>query len=91
MRSFFLYNQSPASPPPLPTSSAQSKPTPRLQYRDMVWAFHSENQDVLLEECTKASGGKLTWAAARTLGVALWIKSPEVLVRRRVFYLASSR
>ncbi|BGO90977.1 hypothetical protein NBRC10512_002265 [Rhodotorula toruloides] len=80
MRSFFLYNTSPASPPSS-TPSGNQKPTPRLQYRDMVWAFHSENQDVLLEECTKASGGKLTWAAARTLGVALWLKSPEVLVR----------
>lgn len=47
----------------------------------MVWAFHSESQDLLLDEATKAAGGKLTWEKARTLGLALWIQSNDTLVR----------
>ncbi|GAA6056051.1 hypothetical protein JCM3770_007000 [Rhodotorula araucariae] len=80
MRSFYLYRH--ASPSSSSFATGLNGPrVPRLKYRDMLWAFHSEGQDLLLEESTKAAGGKLTWEAARTLGIGLWIKSQETLVR----------
>jgi hypothetical protein len=75
MRSFFIYNSVSLPSSTVPTTS-------RLKYRDVVWAFHSESQDLLLDESVKAcEEGKLTWENAKALGVFLWLKSPEVLVR----------
>ncbi|GAA5986299.1 hypothetical protein JCM10908_003694 [Rhodotorula pacifica] len=73
MRSFFLY-QNAAHPSHKSTAH-------RLSYRDIVFAFHSESQELLLEEGTKASGGHATWSAVRSLGAAMWLRSPDALVR----------
>ncbi|KPV72243.1 uncharacterized protein RHOBADRAFT_56056 [Rhodotorula graminis WP1] len=83
MRSFYLYRDSwPPSPPSSTPSDGHAGPwILRLKYRDMVWAFHSEGQDLLLDESVKTAGGKLTWATARTLGLALWVKPQDMLVR----------
>ncbi|GAA5871377.1 hypothetical protein JCM8547_002650 [Rhodosporidiobolus lusitaniae] len=90
LRSFYLYqsfrsppSSSPSNSPLASTSATLNGPLvpQRLKYRDMLWAFHSESQDLLLDEATKACGGKLTWERARTLGLPLWIKSTEVLSR----------
>ncbi|GAA5906755.1 hypothetical protein JCM6882_003293 [Rhodosporidiobolus microsporus] len=84
LRSFYLYH-TPTSVPSALDSTAATLNGPlvsqRLKYRDMVWAFHSESQELLLEEATKACGGKLTWEKAKTLGLALWLKSPEAFSR----------
>jgi hypothetical protein len=52
----------------------------RLRYRDMIWAFHSESQELLLEASTAACSGKMTWSDARALGVAIWLNSGDSLV-----------
>ena len=52
----------------------------RLRYRDMIWAFHSESQDLLLSSSVAASGGKMRWCDARALGVFLWLHSTETMV-----------
>ncbi|KAH9944024.1 RAVE protein 1 C terminal-domain-containing protein [Epithele typhae] len=49
----------------------------RLRYRDMIWAFHSESQDLLLSTANTACGGKMCWPDARALGVFMWIRSQE--------------
>jgi len=83
MRSFYLYRDSspPSSPSASPTDGHAGPWILRLKYRDMLWAFHSEGQDLLLDESVKTAGGKLTWATARTLGLALWVKPQDMLVR----------
>lgn len=54
----------------------------RLRYRDMVWAFHSESQDLLLSASVDAcDGGKMTWPDARAVGVFLWLRSVDTMVR----------
>ena len=53
----------------------------RLSYRDVTWAFHSESQEILLQESSKAFEGKMLWEDARSLGTFLWLKSSEALVR----------
>ncbi|GAA6017280.1 hypothetical protein JCM10207_003677 [Rhodosporidiobolus poonsookiae] len=83
LRSFYIYHP-PSTPPALDATPATlngPRQRQRLKYRDMVWAFHSESQDLLLEEGTKACGGKLTWTRAKTLGVGMWLKSHEALTR----------
>ncbi|KAG8914981.1 regulator of (H+)-ATPase in vacuolar membrane, partial [Tulasnella sp. 417] len=68
----------------------------RIRYRDIVWAFHSESQEILLSASTTACGGKMLWLDARALGVFLWGKSVESLrdqmeVIARNQYMASER
>lgn len=53
----------------------------RLRYRDMVWAFHSESQGLLLDVSTTACSGKMCWSDARSLGIFLWLTSAETVVR----------
>lgn len=53
----------------------------RLSFRNVVWAFHSEGQEILIDAATSAAGGKLLWKDAKALGVFLWIRSVEGLVR----------
>jgi hypothetical protein len=47
----------------------------------MIWAFHSESQELLVGACVNACKGKMTWADARALGVPIWLNSIESLVR----------
>lgn len=55
----------------------------RLRYRDMVWAFHSESQDLLLQASVDAcEGGKMTWSDAQASGVFLWLQSVDTMVCR---------
>lgn len=72
MRSFFIYNDN---------STPLRRSLPRIRYRDIVWAFHSESQDLLLDASVKACPDKLTWENAKALGIFLWLKSPAILVR----------
>lgn len=78
MRSFFIYRA--AAP-----SAGHTLALPRLKYRDAVWAFHSDNQDLLLDASVKACPTKMTWDNAKALSIFLWIKSRETLVRRSRF------
>lgn len=82
MKSFYIINTRAGSTEQsfsgAPKKSAKRE---RLRYRDMIWAFHSDTQEILLNASTSASNnGKMTWADARALGVFLWLNSPESLV-----------
>ncbi|KIM47847.1 hypothetical protein M413DRAFT_417307 [Hebeloma cylindrosporum] len=80
MKSFYILNSR-----AVPTNTAngalpkQSARRERLRYRDMIWAFHSESQELLLEASTAACSGKMTWSDARALGVAIWLNSGDSL------------
>jgi hypothetical protein len=55
--------------------------SPRLSFRNIVWASHSESQEVMLSAATETCpDGKMGWAAARRLGVFLWLRSAETVV-----------
>ncbi|KAF9527801.1 RAVE protein 1 C terminal-domain-containing protein [Crepidotus variabilis] len=89
MRSFYIINQRASTPAATPatngasmnnvTAPKQSARRERLRYRDMIWAFHSESQDLLLSASTAACDGKMTWPDARALGVSIWLTSLEAL------------
>ncbi len=94
MRSFYILNRR-ASEPSTPTSMTNGTSTAasglrlerreRLRYRDMIWAFHSESQDLLLSTSVAAcTHGKMGWADARALGVFIWMQSREAMVSRLI-------
>ena len=84
MRSFYILNRR-ASAPSSPESRGAIRHRTgwreRLRYRDIIWAFHSETQGLLLSASLAACQGKMTWNDARALGVFLWLNSIESMVR----------
>ncbi|KAF5323620.1 hypothetical protein D9611_005764 [Ephemerocybe angulata] len=76
MRSFYILNERASSDGTLPSPAAKRE---RLRYRDMLWAYHSESQDLLLNASIAACGGKMTWSEARAVGLPLWLTSTETL------------
>jgi hypothetical protein len=87
MRSFYILNQRAATPPNSAAGKTRDEVLPRrtgyrerLRYRDMIWAFHSESQELLVGACTAACNGRMTWADARALGLPVWLNSIESLV-----------
>ncbi|KAI8369422.1 RAVE protein 1 C terminal-domain-containing protein [Radiomyces spectabilis] len=52
---------------------------PDLTSRDIVWALHSQSQDMLLERCMKLGGKNLMWPDARSLGLVLWLQKIDVV------------
>jgi len=85
MRSFYILNRRIASDPGSPRSGCgiprQTGWRERLRYRDMIWAFHSESQDLLLSTSAAACNGKMLWSDARALGVFIWLTSVDTMVR----------
>ncbi|KAG8694259.1 regulator of (H+)-ATPase in vacuolar membrane, partial [Ceratobasidium sp. 394] len=83
IRSFYTLNKrlelSNKSPEINGFSSGRTGKRDRLRYRDIVWAFHSESQQIMLGASTEACGGRMTWADAKALGVFLWTRSSEDL------------
>jgi len=81
MRSFYIINRRASTINGATTNGApnQSARRKRLRFRDMVWAFHSESQELLLSASTAACDGKMTWCDAKALGIPLWLNSSENL------------
>lgn len=59
----------------------QLRPRPKISFRNIVWATHSESNEVLLQAATEScENGKMLWQDAKRLGVFLWLRSPEAVV-----------
>jgi hypothetical protein len=89
MRSFYILNHrtsAPSSPKSNGVIPRQTGKRVRLRYRDMIWAYHSESQEILLDASIAACNGKMCWSDARALGVFIWLSSAESLVRTRLFH-----
>ena len=52
-----------------------------VSWREIVWAFHSESQDILTDLVSRQFGGKLSWKAARESGIFMWLSDLKTLVR----------
>ncbi|KAF8323322.1 hypothetical protein DL93DRAFT_2050227 [Clavulina sp. PMI_390] len=80
IRSFYLINSGQSAPgkdAPSLSSAIAGAGRERLRYRDIVWAFFSESQEILLAASAEACGGKMSWKDARALGVFLWLQSND--------------
>jgi RAVE protein 1 C terminal len=83
MRSFYILNERASAPNSSELRGAINRRTgwrARLRFRDIIWAFHSESQGLLLTASLTACQGKMTWSDARALGVFLWLNSVEAMV-----------
>lgn len=44
-----------------------------VSWREIVWAFHSNSQDILTDLVSRQFNGKLTWKTARESGIFMWL------------------
>ncbi|KZT57808.1 hypothetical protein CALCODRAFT_265994 [Calocera cornea HHB12733] len=79
IRSFYILNRKSKESPNVFEQEPVIEARSRIRYRDMVWAYHSDTQELLLQGCSQACNNKMTWDEARALGIFLWITSTDVL------------
>lgn len=93
MRSFYILNHRASAPGTPASNGVVARATgrrERLRYRDIVWAFHSESQELLLGACTSACNGKMCWSDARALGVSIWLNSGESMVSLALYWMSQT-
>lgn len=62
-----------------------------ISWREIIWAYHSESQDILIDIVNRQFQGRLLWKDARDSGLFMWITDHAALVRRSIVYSCSSR
>ncbi|KAM0276918.1 hypothetical protein ACHAQH_006249 [Verticillium albo-atrum] len=50
-----------------------------LSWREIVWAFHSGSQDILVDFVTRQYHGSLLWESARESGMFMWLTDTNAL------------
>ncbi|KDN39003.1 hypothetical protein K437DRAFT_250952 [Tilletiaria anomala UBC 951] len=50
-----------------------------LDHRDILWAFHSETQEMIVSAVDSLFQGKVTWPAAKATGLFMWLGSQDSL------------
>jgi hypothetical protein len=58
-----------------PTNGEEAPPpvVPTMSWREIIFAYHSETQQPLLETLHNYYGGKLDWPTVRALGIPAWL------------------
>jgi hypothetical protein len=89
LKSFAISHRA-RSPPPTRPSSPDSQATkknvapsnrlPQMRWRDVLWGFHSESQEILVSACDEVCGKPMVWEDAKQFCLPLWLKSSEALV-----------
>lgn len=51
-----------------------------ISWREIVWAYHSESQDILLDLVGRHFNGKMLWQHAKECGVFMWMTDLHALV-----------
>ncbi|RAK73638.1 WD repeat protein [Aspergillus fijiensis CBS 313.89] len=50
-----------------------------VSWREIVWAFHSGSQDILVDLVSRQYGGKVGWKSARESGIFMWLSNPAAV------------
>lgn len=51
-----------------------------MTYRDAAFAYYSESQDILLQQCNELFDSKVKWRHAKCMKILYWLKNSEQLV-----------
>ena len=54
-----------------------------ISWREIVWAFHSVSQDILVDLVSRQFQGKMQWQHARESGMFMWITDISALVSQK--------
>ena len=50
-----------------------------ISWREIVWAFHSDSQDILIDLVSRSYQGKMLWEHARESGMFMWLLDTNAL------------
>ncbi|KAL8645036.1 MAG: hypothetical protein Q9226_007480 [Calogaya cf. arnoldii] len=50
-----------------------------ITYREIVWAYHSGSQDILLDLTSRQFQGRMLWADAKDCGLSMWMNDVNAL------------
>lgn len=62
------------------STDSDAAPSNPVTWREMVWAYHSSSQDILVDIITKHHKGRLVWSHARDSGMFMWLTDREALL-----------
>ena len=51
-----------------------------VSWREIVWAFHSESQDILSDLVSRQFNSKMTWKSAKESGIFMWLSDTNAIV-----------
>lgn len=51
-----------------------------LSWREIVWAYHSGSQDILVDLVSRQFNGKMLWTQAQESGMFMWLTDLQALV-----------
>ena len=51
-----------------------------ITWREIVWAYHSGSQDILLDLISRQFSGRVRWEQARECGIIMWMTDQTALV-----------
>lgn len=54
-----------------------------LSWREIVWAFHSVSQEILVDLVSSAHKNRMLWSGARESGMFMWLRDAESVVSLR--------
>ncbi|GAB7337820.1 hypothetical protein MBLNU457_4224t3 [Dothideomycetes sp. NU457] len=60
-------------------NASKSDSAPAVSWREVVWAYHSSSQDILVDLITRHYNGKLEWRHARDSGMFMWLTDRKAL------------
>ncbi|KAI4852859.1 hypothetical protein E4T44_01217, partial [Aureobasidium sp. EXF-8845] len=63
-------------------SRQSSHSSAAVTWREMLWAYHSTSQDILVDIITRQNNGQLNWSHARDTGVFVWLTDREALLQQ---------
>ncbi|KAH8698569.1 WD repeat protein [Talaromyces proteolyticus] len=47
-----------------------------VSWREIVWALHSDSQDIIADLVSRQFSGKMLWKSARESGIFMWLSDP---------------
>jgi hypothetical protein len=61
-----------------------------ISWREIIWAFHSGSQDILVDLVSRHFSGKMMWQHAKECGVFMWMSDINALVQYAVLHQKNS-
>ena len=53
-----------------------------VSWREIVWAFYSESQDILSDLVSSQFNSKMTWKSAKESGIFMWLSDTNAIVSK---------
>lgn len=60
----------------------REKPAVDMSFREVVWAFHSSSQEILVDLVNRNAQNRMLWAQARESGIFMWLRDADAVKKQ---------